>query len=149
MLENIRVLIVDDQPRARQSMKALLATLPQVKEIREAANGREALQRIEESLPDVVLMDVLMPEMNGLEATRQIKARWQQVKVVVLSMYGEYADEAKAAAADDFISKGEPPARLLATLAALADVDRERSNDQVRLRDDAMLGIEPDSPRAA
>jgi DNA-binding NarL/FixJ family response regulator len=129
MVEPIRVLIVDDQPRARQSMKALLATLPQIKEIREAANGREALQRIEESLPDVVLMDVLMPEMNGLEATRLIKARWHQVRVIVLSMYGEYANEAKAAAADDFISKGEPPARLLKTLAALANIDQEPSND--------------------
>jgi len=119
MARHMQILIVDDQPRARQSLKALLATWPQVKEIREAANGQEAVHLVEESRPDVVLMDVRMPEMDGLEATRLIKARWPQVKVIVLSMYADYMADALAAGADAFVSKGEPPERLLATLAAV------------------------------
>ncbi len=120
MAGHMQILIVDDQPRARQSLKALLATWPQVEEIREAANGQEAMRLVEESRPDVVLMDVRMPEMDGLEATRLIKARWPQVKVIVLSMYADYMADALAAGADAFVSKGEPPDRLLATLASVA-----------------------------
>ena len=69
MFEHMRVLVVDDQPRARQSLKALLATWPQAQEIREAANGKQAVALVEEFQPDVVLMDVRMPEMDGLEDT--------------------------------------------------------------------------------
>ncbi len=120
MTERIRVLVVDDQPRARQSLKALLATWPPLAEVREAANGRQAIGRVEESRPDVVLMDARMPEMDGVEATRLIKAQWPQVKVVVLSMYAEYLDQAVAAGADAFIGKGEPPEKLLHTLENMA-----------------------------
>ena len=120
MSERLRVLVVDDQPRARQGLKALLATWPIAQEIREAANGQEALALVEESLPDVVLMDVRMPKMDGLEATRRIKAKWPQVKVIALSMYAEYAADALAARADAFVCKGEPPDKLLATLGAMA-----------------------------
>ena len=120
MTECVRVLIVDDQPRARQGLKALLATWPQVKEVQEAANGQEALVLVEESQPDLVLMDIRMPKMDGLEATRRIKAKWPQIKIVVLSMYTEYAADALAAGADAFVCKGEPPGKLLATLDAVA-----------------------------
>lgn len=120
MIERVRILVVDDQPRARQGLKALLATWPPAQEVREAANGREALALVEESQPDLVLMDIRMPEMDGLEATRRIKARWPHVQVIVLSMYAEYADEALAAQADAYVCKGDPPEKLLATLAAIA-----------------------------
>ena len=62
----------------------MLSTWTRAPEIREAGNGREALRLVKELPPDLVLMDVRMPEMDGLEATGQIKARWPQVKVVVL-----------------------------------------------------------------
>ena len=120
MVKRMQILVVDDQPRARRSLKALLATWPQVEGIREAANGREAVGLVEEYRPDVVLMDARMPEMDGLQATRFIKARWPQVKVIMLSMYADYLDEALAAGADAFVSKGEPPEKLLTTLAAIA-----------------------------
>jgi len=123
MVESLEILVVDDQPRTRQSLKALLVTCPQVEEVREAANGRQAVRLVEESQPDVVLMDVRMPEMDGLLATRLIKTRWPQVKVILLSMYTEYLDEALAAGADAFVSKGEPPERLLATLATVAPLN--------------------------
>lgn len=120
MVERIQVLIVDDQLRVRQSLRALLNTWPILRETWVAASGREAMELIGQQKPDVVLMDVCMPEMDGLQATRLIKARWPQIKVIVLSMYAETKGEALAAGADAFIDKGEPPERLLATLSAVA-----------------------------
>jgi DNA-binding NarL/FixJ family response regulator len=115
----LHILIVDDQPRARQSLRALLSTWPPAGDVREAADGREALRLVSARPPDVVLMDVRMPGMDGLSATRLIKARWPQVRVVVLTLYGEYEAPALAAGADAFIGKGEPADRLLAALSAL------------------------------
>jgi DNA-binding NarL/FixJ family response regulator len=123
MVEPIRVLIVDDQPRARKSLKALLSTWSRIGDMHEGCNGREALQLVKELQPDVVLMDARMPEVDGLKATVQIKALWPQVKVVVLSMHLEYRDEALAAGADAFVGKGEPADRLLAVLSAVVDAN--------------------------
>jgi CheY-like chemotaxis protein len=116
----LEVLIVDDQPRARRSLKALLATWTRIGDVHEAANGLEALIELETTHPDLVLLDVLMPEMDGLVTARQIKARWPDVKIVMLSMYPEYANEALSAGADAFLTKGEPPRLLLERLAAVA-----------------------------
>lgn len=121
MQKPTRVLIVDDQPRARRSLRALLSTWNGVLEIREASNGREALQLVQSFRPDLVLMDVRMPEMGGLAATISIKAQWPEVKVIVLSMYPEYHDEALAAGADAFARKGDTPAELLDLLWAVLE----------------------------
>ena len=121
MVQQLRILIVDDQPRARKSLRALLSTWHQVGEIREAGDGREAVRLAGELQPDVVLMDVRMPEIDGLEATVQIKARWPQVKVIVLSMYTEYRNEALAAGADAFVAKSDAPGGLLQTLAPIIE----------------------------
>ena len=119
MTQPIQILIADDQPRARQSLRALLSTWSPAGEVREAADGLEAVKLVEVRQPDVVLMDIRMPEMDGMQATRLIKDCWPQVKVVVLTLYGEYEPEALAAGADAFIGKGEPPDRLLAVLSSL------------------------------
>jgi DNA-binding NarL/FixJ family response regulator len=116
----IEVLVVDDQPRARRSLKALLATWARVGQIREAADGNEALTEMERACPDLVVMDVTMPGMDGLTAARAIKARWPNTRIVMLSMYPEYANEALSAGADAFVAKGEPPRQLLERLAAVA-----------------------------
>ncbi len=116
MAERVRVLVVDDQVWARRSLGALLSTWTDSRDIKEASRGREALLLMEQFLPEVVLMDIQMPGMDGLEATRQVKARWPQVKVIVLSMDAHRAAEALAAGADAFLCKGEPPERLLAAL---------------------------------
>jgi DNA-binding NarL/FixJ family response regulator len=102
----MRVLIVDDLESNRQGLVALLEFEPDIEAILEAANGREAVQLVADEQPDVVLMDVRMPVMDGVEATRQIKARWPQVKVVVLTMYPSNKAEALAAGADRFLLKG-------------------------------------------
>ncbi|MGE5603092.1 MAG: response regulator transcription factor [Nitrososphaerales archaeon] len=120
MSEQLRILIVDDLARARQSMKALVGTHPAVAALQEAVNGREAIELVESWAPDAVLMDVCMTEMNGIEATKAIKARWPNVKIIVLSVNGDYEAQALEAGADAFINKGEPPTRLLQALDVVA-----------------------------
>jgi DNA-binding NarL/FixJ family response regulator len=120
MTEHFRVLIVDDLARIRRSLRALLATRPGLESIQEAPDAEQALELIESDCPDIVLMDVRMPGMDGLEATRRIKARWPQVKVIVLSLHTDHRADAAAAGADAFVCKCEPPERLLAALEGIA-----------------------------
>lgn len=115
----VRILIADDQKRTRQSLKALLATSLPGTEIWEAADGAEALRLAEELHPHLVVMDIRMPGVDGLTATRGIKSRWPDIKVLVLSMYPGQQEEARDAGADLFVGKGEPPERLLAALSSL------------------------------
>jgi DNA-binding NarL/FixJ family response regulator len=126
MKGHIRLLIADDAARSRDGLRALLDTLRlrrwsdtpleyprEVEVVAEAADGREAVQMVEQFRPDVVLMDARMPVMDGLEATRLIKDRWPEVKLVVLTMYRTFRTEALAAGADAFLVKGCPPEHLL------------------------------------
>jgi DNA-binding NarL/FixJ family response regulator len=85
----IRVLIVDDHAVLRQALRLLLEAEPEVEVVGDAANGREALGACEKLLPDVVLMDMVMPGLNGLEATRQIRKRLPKTKVLILTGYME------------------------------------------------------------
>jgi CheY-like chemotaxis protein len=119
MNPKMRVLIVDDTPRARQSMKALLDVWHLLEEVREATNGTEAVQLAEEFQPDVILMDARMPTMGGLEATKQIKTKWPKIKIIVISIYPDILGIALAAGADAFVCKSDSPENLR---KALADV---------------------------
>lgn len=102
-------------------MRALLATWPAAGSIHEASDGQDAVQAVAEWHPDLVVLDARMPGMDGVLATLTIKTRWPEIKVVVLSMYGEYRAPAMAAGADAFVSKGQPPEELLNTLSNIAD----------------------------
>ena len=102
----VRVLIADDKRSARQGLKALLARLPEIEVVGEAANGQEAMDLTAVYQPDVVLMDAQMPVMDGLEATRRIKSQWPKVKIIILTIHPQCRRQALAAGADAFLLKG-------------------------------------------
>lgn len=112
----IRVLIADDHAGARKGLQALLSTRPTVEVVCEAQDGREAVRRVEECQPDVVLMDLHMPEWDGLEATRHIKARWPAIGVIALTIRATYQAAALSAGADAFLLKGCPSKELFTAI---------------------------------
>src|SRR5215475_14577819 len=83
----IRILVVDDHPVVRQGMAALIATEPDMRLVGEAATGREALQQYRAHRPDITLMDLQMPEMNGFEAISAILAEAPEARIIVLTTY--------------------------------------------------------------
>jgi DNA-binding NarL/FixJ family response regulator len=119
MAHPIRALIVDDRPRSREGLRALLATNHDIQVVAEAANGQEALRLVDQHRPDVVLMDVRMPVMDGLEATRRIKRRHPEIHVILLTLYPNYRTEALSAGASAFLIKGAPASGLLDTIKTL------------------------------
>ena len=86
---NVRVLLVDDHQIMREGLRALLERAPGIEIVGDAADGREALDLVRTLAPDVVVMDVAMPGLNGIEATRQVRAANAHVKVVALSAHGD------------------------------------------------------------
>ena len=106
MTDIVSLMIVDDSSRARLALTAFLELQAGVRIIAQASNGLEAVEMIQGCVPDVVLMDMKMPVMDGLEATRIIKRNWPGVKVIILSMYSDYLSEAILSGADKFLVKG-------------------------------------------
>jgi DNA-binding NarL/FixJ family response regulator len=87
----------------------MLAFSPQVQVVGEAGNGLDAVRLAAECHPDVVLMDIQMPVMDGLEAARRIKRQWPEIRVVTLTMYARYRSKALASGVDVFLLKGCTP----------------------------------------
>jgi two-component system response regulator NreC len=115
MSESIRVIIADDHTIVRSGIRLLLEAEPGIEVVGEALNGSQALELVEKLLPEVVLMDISMPGMDGLEATRQIKSRFTQVQVLVLTMHrsDEYFFEMLKAGASGYVLKGAETAELI------------------------------------
>jgi DNA-binding NarL/FixJ family response regulator len=114
----IQTIIVDDSPRSRAGLRALLTTTPKVNVVAEASTGREAVKQVEQFSPDVIVMDVRMPGMDGLTATRYIKKRWPQIRIVLLTMYDDYRKEAGEAGAEAFLIKGCSLDELLCAMSS-------------------------------
>ncbi|MEV4973806.1 response regulator transcription factor [Streptomyces scopuliridis] len=123
----IRVLLADDQSLVRAGFRALLAAQPDIEVAGEAADGEEALRRVRELSPDVVLMDIRMPLLDGLAATRRITedGRLDQVKVVMLTTFelDEYVFEAIRSGASGFLVKDTEPDELLRAVRAVVEGD--------------------------
>jgi DNA-binding NarL/FixJ family response regulator len=112
----IKVLVVDDHTMVRDGITAVLMLQRDLVVVGEAVNGREAVEKVLRLMPDVALMDIVMPVMNGLEATRQIKSQCPQTKVLILTQYDEQENMlvASQAGAHGFIPKKAASEQLIA-----------------------------------
>lgn len=118
----IRVLICDDQWIVCEGLEAILEADPEIKVVGTAHDGAEALELIQQAKPDVVLMDLKMPGMNGIQATHKIAEQYPQIKVLVLTTYGadEWVFDAIRSGAAGYLLKGTPRAALLAAVKGTA-----------------------------
>jgi DNA-binding NarL/FixJ family response regulator len=118
----IRVLVVDDQSMVRAGLRMLLASAPGIEVVAEAGNGREAVTQAARFHPDVVLMDIRMPVLDGLEATRRILAADESARVLVLTTFNldEYVFAALGAGASGFVLKDDPAEQLIAAVRTIA-----------------------------
>lgn len=109
------VLIVEDQSIVRQGLKLMLEQDGKIRVVAEAENGEEAIKKMEAHVIDVVLMDIRMPVMNGLEATRKIKERWPNTKILILTTFNddEYAIQALKYGANAFLLKTSDQSTLI------------------------------------
>ena len=119
------IILVDDQELLRMGFRLVLDSQPDLEVIAEAADGREAMTLVAEHAPDIVLMDVRMPDVDGVTATREIIASGSASRIIILTTFDldEYAYAALRAGASGFLLKDAPPADLLSAIRAVASGD--------------------------
>ena len=122
---SIRVLVADDQSMIRAGFRMLLANEPDIEVVAEASNGLDAVAQVARFHPTVVLMDIRMPELDGLQATRRILATDETARILILTTFDldEYVYEALRAGASGFVLKDDPPEQLLAAIRIIAAGD--------------------------
>ena len=152
-MNRLRVVIADDQPMMRAGFKAVLEATGNIEVVAEAGTGTEAVQAATEHSPDVVLMDIRMPDMDGIEATRRLPRQ----RVLILTTFGldEYILDALRAGASGFLLKDAPTQEVIAAVRAVAAGDAvlaagvtRQLLDQVARRLPAPITREPDTAEA-
>jgi DNA-binding NarL/FixJ family response regulator len=118
----IRVLVADDQAMVRAGLRLLLSGEPDIEVVADASNGLEAVDKAARFDPTVVLMDIRMPELDGLEATRRILAANDAARILILTTFDldEYVYDALSAGASGFLLKDDPPEQVLAAIRTVA-----------------------------
>ena len=154
---SVRVLIVDDQELVRTGFRMILEAEEDIEVVGEASNGAEAVALVATTRPDVVLMDVRMPEIDGIEATRRLLDANGDTKVVMLTTFDmdEYVFEALRAGASGFLVKDVPPEQLVAGIRSVASGDsllapsvtRRLIQEFVRRPPDALRTTSPELDR--
>jgi DNA-binding NarL/FixJ family response regulator len=130
-MEKIKVLIVDDNEVVREGLKSILDPQGDIAVVGEAVDGLDAVAKAEKLLPDVILMDAHMPGMDGTEATRRIKKGMPDVKVLFLTVYGDYVGSALEAGASWYLTKDCRRQDLLEAIRVLARSGRTKTQKSV------------------
>jgi len=148
-MDTIRVLVADDGALVRAGFRSVLHTFPGVEVVAEAADGAEALELIARHQPQVVLMDISMPRLNGLEALERISKEFPNVRVIIVSMYtsAEFMVYALRAGAAGYLTKNSSPAELELAVRAAARGDSYLSPVMAKfVTSDYVKRVEPASP---
>jgi DNA-binding NarL/FixJ family response regulator len=147
----IRVLIVDDQPLVRSGLRMIVATREEFLVVGEATQGLEAIEMVKQLTPDVVIIDIQMPVLDGVEATRRITGLPNPPKILVLTTFerDDYLHEALRAGASGFLLKNSPPERLLDAISIVASGDSLVDPAMTRRLIDAMGTRLPTNPTVA
>jgi DNA-binding NarL/FixJ family response regulator len=121
-MNKLRILLAEDYEMIRDGLKLLVNSQPDMETVGEADNGRVALQLAQELLPDVVVMDITMPELNGLQTTKKLKRQCPQVKVLALTRHTDsaYLQQLMQAGASGYLLKQSTAAELLRAIRAVA-----------------------------
>ncbi|MEW6670337.1 MAG: response regulator transcription factor [Thermodesulfobacteriota bacterium] len=124
-MKKIKVVIADDHTIVRKGLCALLVGQDDIDVVGEAENGREALKQVEKLMPDVVLLDISMPGLNGLETTRQLKKKFPKLRILILTMHDneEYIFETLRAGASGYLVKRSAPNELISAIKAVCRGD--------------------------
>jgi DNA-binding NarL/FixJ family response regulator len=117
----IRVALVDDHALVRDGIRALLSVMPRLDVVGEAENGVQAIEMVGRCQPDLLLMDIGLKDMNGLELTRQLGKQYPGLKILILSMYDnhEYVSESVRAGASGYVLKNSPSKEIVAAIEAI------------------------------
>jgi DNA-binding NarL/FixJ family response regulator len=120
-MSKLRILVVEDHAMVREGLKGLIEAQPDMEVVGEASNGRAAVQYAAELLPQIVLMDISMPDMNGLQATKQIKKKCPSVKVLTLTRHTDkgYLQELLRAGASGYVLKQSESSELMRSIRAV------------------------------
>ena len=139
--EAVRVLLVEDHAVLRQALRLLLETFPDITVVGEAGDGREGLRLVEKLRPRVVILDIVMPEMNGLEVARQVARRWPDTRILILSAAGtrELVVEALRAGASGFVIKRADTDELVLAINLIAKGHHYFSDDLAQSFDGSEL----------
>lgn len=153
-MNKLRVLLAEDHETIRDGLKLLVSSQPDMEVVAEANNGRIAVQLAQELLPDVVVMDVSMPELNGLQATKKLKQQCPQVKVLTLTRHTDdgYLQQLLQAGASGYVLKQSKSVELLRAIRAVANGQTyldpaitEKAVTQIRSGRRAVRGASPDT----
>ncbi len=121
-MANIRILLADDHAILRAGVRMLLESQPDMEVVGEAADGRETIDKARKLRPDLVVMDIVMPDIGGLEATQRIRSECPDVRILALTMHEDerYFFQALQAGASGYMAKGAPPADFISAVRSVA-----------------------------
>ena len=145
-MDTIRILLIDDHQVVREGLRRMLEIEPDFKVVGEAASAKEALTQVESLSPEVILMDIKMPGVDGITLTREIKEKYPSTNIIMLTLYDEYLTKAIEAGAKGYLQKDIHRDQLL---KAIRDVHEGRSPFNLSLSQEQLAGLvaSPDSER--
>lgn len=146
--ESVKILLADDHKLFLEGVRELLLRVPWIEVVGVASNGAEVLRKLQSHYFDIVMLDIQMPQMNGIKVAEQIRERHQDVKIIVVSMYGErlFVEQMLRLGVAGYLLKNTTPDELVAAIAAVRDGRKYFAHDVTALILGETVGMAPADP---